>query len=285
MGKAVCLIRKIVQLVALGYGNWVIYRTLRYARSFLVPREVASPSTEKISREQAQYFIQELNGVFQVSNSRALCLHLYYTDVLPEILASPLFVQEKCDLYISVGPEIDGLFFKKLKSFKGRVKVYQFANKGRDIFPFLKIYPELLDANYEWVCKLHSKRSPQIRDGELWRQDLFADLLSLDCRQRLDVGRSDAIIAPKFSLLPVRLFLGANGPMMLKLLEAMRFLRKDCDFLFVSGSMFWFRPASLKKLLKLENLEDYFHERYQIDGNTEHAFERLFYFLATESSV
>ena len=103
MGKAVCLIRKIVQLVALGYGNWVIYRTLRYARSFLVPREVASPSTEKISREQAQYFIQELNGVFQVSNSRALCLHLYYTDVLPEILASPLFVQEKCDLYISVG--------------------------------------------------------------------------------------------------------------------------------------------------------------------------------------
>ncbi len=284
MGKAVSLMKKLVQLLAWGYGNWVIYRTLRYARSFLVPRRVPLQSEEKISHDQAQNLIRELNGAFKASNRKALCLHLYYTDVLQEILTSEIFLQEKCDLYISIGPNIDTQFFKHLQPLKGRVKVYQFANKGRDIYPFLKIYPELLDGDYEWVCKLHSKRSPQMRDGELWRQDIFADLLSLDGLRRLNEESSSAIIAPKHSLLPVPLFLGANGPTMLKLLEDMGTVRKDCEFLFVSGTMFWFRPASLKKLLKLKNVEDDFNKSYQIDGNTEHAFERLFYFLATESS-
>ncbi len=276
-------LRKLVKLTASGYSGWILYRVRRYLRSFAGLPLAAPRAAENLSASQIHSIMSEFNGAFRVSSSKAMCIHLYYTDVIQEILTSHFYLEEKCDLYISIGPQVTVEFFNRLKAFKGTVKIYQFENMGRDIFPFLKIYPDLANANYQWVCKLHSKRSPQIRDGELWRRDIISDLLSLQARSKLQTDRVPAIVAPQYGLLPVELFMGGNAPTMRKLLEDMGLERSNMDFLFISGSMFWFRPQSLKKLLNLKNVETYFTDAYRIDGNAEHAFERLFYFIAQES--
>ncbi|MBY0383709.1 rhamnan synthesis F family protein [bacterium] len=224
------------------------------------------------------------NKAFLGNSKKALCIHLYYTEVADEIYRQPGLKKEQVDFYISLGTQVDSEFFKNLEFLKGRVKIYQFANCGRDVYPFLKIYPDLL--KYEWVCKLHSKRSPQIRDGELWRQDLFSDLLSDKTWDLIRKAPNDArIFASQKSLLPVSIFLGGNGSRMKELFKKMHISKDNFDFLFVAGTMFWFRPKALHKLQLLGDPDLLFEsEVSRIDGLTAHAFERLFYFLATETS-
>lgn len=272
---------KALGLVLKGYSGWLFYRAARYFRSYFFPfYRVNSVSPEWLSQAQVQSQMEEFNRVFQKSQPRAVCAHLYYSDVLQELLDQPVVKKERMDFYISLGPSVDKDFFAKLSPYKGQVKLYQFPNRGRDVYPFLKIYPELLA--YEWVCKIHSKRSPQIRDGELWRQDLIGDLLGEKSFERLQTSNSSTrIIAPSNSLLPVSLFIGGNRARMKELLQKMGLVFPQKDFLFIAGTMFWFRPQALQKVLQLGDVDSLFEEESPtIDGLTAHAFERLFYWVA-----
>ncbi len=273
-------LKKLFQLILTGHASWVFYRLRRFLRSLLVV-ESSLQAPRLLSPEQVSAALHELNQSFQVSGQRALCIHLYYTDVLQEILASPLVRNKPVDLHISLGPNVDAEFFKNLSPYKGCVFIYQFSNQGRDVYPFLKIYPQLLNCGYAWVCKLHSKRSPQIRDGELWRKDLFKDLLSLEMAEAVESASSAKVLfAAENSVLPVGPFLGTNGPRMRELLSLMDLAVSDLDFMFVAGTMFWFRTEALRPLLKLDSVDDLFEEESPtIDGLTAHAFERLFHFI------
>lgn len=282
MKKTLEYVMKALGLVLKGYGGWIVYRAARYVRSYFSPTSRAHHSTseEWLRPAEAQAMIQEFNQAFKKTHTTALCLHLYYGDVLKEVLDQPLVKTQAMDFYISLGPNVDRKIFGNLAPYKGRVKLYQFSNRGRDVYPFLKIYPELMD--YQWVCKIHSKRSPQIRDGELWRQDLIGDLLGEDSLARLqNCDSSQPLIAPQNSLLPGSLFMGANRPRIQELLQKMGLAFPQKDFVFVAGTMFWFRPRAFKRLLQLGDVDLLFEEESPtIDGLTAHAFERFFYLIA-----
>lgn len=277
MGRILFFAQKFINLVVAGYGGWIVYRLCRYLRSYLYSAPDFNAKTF-LAPHQVRDEMQKINSQFRCRSRRAIVVHLYYSELISEILQSQLLQNEQLDLHISLGPQVHSSFFTQLEKYSGAVALYQFENKGRDVFPFLKVYSTILPYNYEWLCKLHSKRSPQIRDGELWRKDLFCDLLSIKTFNILS-SSSQRIISPRQAFLPVALFLDGNEARMREILKRLN-LEVSWDFLFIAGTMFWFRPEGLRQLLQLQPFEDLFEpERDTLDGLTAHAFERLFFYI------
>lgn len=283
MKRPLSLIFKAIKLILAGYSGYFLYRSGRFLRALINRSSIDFNNCRSLTSLEIFQIIETFNTQFRPTSQKALVVHAYYPDTFQEILKSPLVQQEPVDLWISVSDLVTADFFESLKIFKGRVKLFYLENKGRDVYPFLKIMPELASANYEWVCKLHSKRSPKQIDGELWRRDLYRELLSLQTSQKLNSTALN-ILAPRQSLLPVDLFMGGNFLKMRELFQLLNVpVTEPYQFLFIAGTMFWLRPQSLNRLLSLtESLDSLFEPEIDvIDGTTAHAFERIFYYLAT----
>ena len=110
----------------------------------------------------------------------AIHAHIFYIDLLKEILKKTNNIPIKFDLYISTNKK------KKMKFIKSYTDLYSKANivsikiiknKGRDILPFLIQMREVID-KYKYLCHLHSKKSPTSPEiGRKWLTYLFNNLL------------------------------------------------------------------------------------------------------------
>ncbi|MCB9072195.1 MAG: hypothetical protein H6623_01140 [Bdellovibrionaceae bacterium] len=229
----------------------------------------------------------ELRKNFQSKNRRAMVLHLFYPEILSEILHQDIFIGESFDFYITIPSQVSPLFFEQLKQHQLNAYVTIVENKGRDVLPFLQILP-LLMGKYEWVCKLHSKKSLHSVEGKIWRQEVFAALLRSRVLDILDKASQDVgIFAPPDSLLPLDLFLGSNEGNMKIILQRLRYSDlKVTDYQFVAGTMFWFRPQALIFLSnRISELIPLFtEEQSAIDGLMPHAFERIFSLVAEQNN-
>lgn len=153
-------------------------------------------------------------------------------------------------------------------------------NRGRDMWPFVRVVQLGLVGDYDAVLKLHTKSSVHRVDGDAWRDRLMDSLcpsaegigLILELLQRdPDVG----MVAPEGAVLG-REFWGANGPMT-EALAARTGISVERDLVwFPGGSMFWSRPAPLNRLRDARlTIEDFEHEAVSIDGTAAHALERF----------
>jgi lipopolysaccharide biosynthesis protein len=85
------------------------------------------------------------------------------------------------------------------------------------------------------------------------------------------------IIGPQGHVVPYDYFWEPNSENVIKLSRLLNISTENIEFLYVAGSMFWFRPDALANLLNLElHSRDFEHEKGQIDGTLAHAIERLF---------
>ena len=154
------------------------------------------------------------------------------------------------------------------------------SNRGRDMWPFVRVLELGLVGDYDAVLKLHTKASVHRIDGDAWRDRLLdslcpspdgiAQILEL-LRRDTDIG----MIAPAGAVLG-REFWGSNGPMV-DALAARTGIGVDPERVwFPGGSMFWARPGPLNRLRDARlTIEDFEHEAVSIDGTTAHALERF----------
>lgn len=105
----------------------------------------------------------------------AIVLHLYYQDLWEEFKSKivPL-LNESVHLYITVNDDSD--YIKDMKLYAKEVIVLK--NKGMDFGPFVYMWNKIKDSNYEYVVKLHGKKSVTATQrigrnfGAVWRTEL-----------------------------------------------------------------------------------------------------------------
>lgn len=216
----------------------------------------------------------------------ALHLHVYYPELLAEIV-NRLAVNKICpDLFISMANEhARPQIVSELKNYKGRVVDIQLVpNCGRDIGPLLTAFGPRLVADYDVVGHIHTKMSANVKDaamGKTWYRFLLENLLGGESGAMADailtkMGR-DSSIGLAFPDDPYVVGMCANRVFAEKLAARMGFQTVTDNFVFPVGTMFWARASALAPFVNL-NLawSDYPEEPLPYDGSVLHALERLF---------
>ena len=221
----------------------------------------------------------------------AVVLHLYYLEMWDEF-ASLLEAQTfEFDLWVTLSRDAeDGVRAKALRdmitSRFARAQVHILPNHGRDIFPFVWLVRSGVLAPYSAVCKLHSKKSPHLSDGDAWRQNLTEGILGEpeQTRRRLETF----ITTPGAGFWVAEgqhyegdIHWGVNHARATALMARRGLSLPDAELSFPAGSIYWIGQAMIAQIAALDlDAADFEPEQALVDGTTAHALERLFGSLA-----
>lgn len=210
----------------------------------------------------------------------AVVAHLFYLDLLPEILDCQAVLPDSAPLHLTV-PRDRVEQARRLTQDIPAVTIHPCENRGRDIAPFVALLNAGVFDPYDAVLKLHTKRSPHLLDGEIRRKLLFAMLAG----ERNATWRMlTAFETPDTGLLgwaecyrATPSYWMANKARVRSLARQMNVPDDAVRLGFFEGSMFWFRPTALARLRALQlTPEDFEPESRQLDGTLHHAIERCF---------
>lgn len=218
----------------------------------------------------------------------AVCLHLYYTELWPELWGQLCMLPEPFDLLLTVPDFALTPRLQHIVADCPRARFLLSPNRGRDVLPWLRLLQQGAFSGYEVVCKLHGKNSPHTTQAQRWRQDSVGSIVG-------DRGNAAALLAEMRADPSV----GVLGPLATAVLPAhdawqhqnqrhLRFLtarlNRGSDGAaaagaaqpFFAGTMFWFRPAALQPLVRMDlQPGDFAPEMGQTDGTLAHALERF----------
>ncbi|MDP3414618.1 rhamnan synthesis F family protein [Falsiroseomonas sp.] len=209
----------------------------------------------------------------------ALVVHAYYPELLSEVIACRDVLPAGTKLLVTVPADREYAAAAQLGGVPD-ASLYPVENRGRDIAPFMTLLNSGAFEPFDAVLKLHTKRSPQLRDGDTRRRLLFT-LLAGEPHHTARI--LSAFMDPQVALVgwraafrTARPYWMGNESRVATLAQAMN--AGDAARLgFFEGSMFWFRPAALDRLRRLDLTPvDFEAEAGQLDGTLHHALERLF---------
>ncbi len=121
------------------------------------------------------------------SGRAALVAHVFYPDLLPEILARWASLPEGAGLILTAPTDRVAAVSAALRT---EALIVPVANRGRDVAPFINVLNSGALTGYDVVLKLHTKRSRHLRDGEIRRRLLFAALAGSRRRVQAVLRRS-----------------------------------------------------------------------------------------------
>lgn len=226
-------------------------------------------------------------SVTSLNGSVALHIHVHYVDVLEDVF--------KRLQYNSFCPEI----FITLSDKNSVEEVYECAqgynvklenvvktpNIGRDVGPFLTEFLKKLDAKYEIVGHLHTKKSLFTGGdtvGKVWSNFLFENLLGGEnggamMDKVLTKFAEDSSIGMVYPSDPNIVSWTKNDWIAEEYSQKMGYGKLPNEVNFPIGTMFWSRVEALRPFIDLDlHWSDYPVEPVGIDGTMLHALERLF---------
>jgi lipopolysaccharide biosynthesis protein len=222
----------------------------------------------------------------------ALHLHVYYPDLLPDMLERLDQNRVRPDLFISVPAEGTRRNVQAAlsESYSGKVVEIQVVpNRGRDIGPFLTAFGETFVDRYDIVGHLHTKKTADIQDEAMaknWRLFLLENLLGGKSRiadvllARMQADPSIGIVFPDD---PNITGWGKNLPAAQAVAQKLDLNPLPKNFLFPVGTMFWARVEALRPLFDLRlEWQDYPAEPLPYDGSILHALERILPFVTAK---
>jgi lipopolysaccharide biosynthesis protein len=222
----------------------------------------------------------------RIQGELAIVVHVFHYELWEEIAAAFRDIPQSFDLYCTVIRR-EG-FDRLVADIQARfpnAQVLCFPNHGRDIFPFVHLVNSGIFSNYAAVCKLHTKKSVHLEDGDRWRSELIQGILPSSERIR---GVLDAFLAdPKMgavvsdsNLMAHPHLWGANRPRVTDELGRIGIAADRYKLSFPGGSMYWIKPEALRLLQSMNFCaEDFEREEGQLDGTLAHAIERIMGFL------
>ncbi|PBC24102.1 MULTISPECIES: rhamnan synthesis F family protein [unclassified Mesorhizobium] len=230
----------------------------------------------------------------------AVCAHIYYIDMLDEMLDLTENIPVPYDFIATTDTsekqaKIEALLAKRPGINKAIVRIVE-QNRGRDMSSlFISLRDLLVDDRYDLVCRLHTKKSPQVQSSRsnLFKRHLLENLLNTRgyVHNVLDLFQDNASIG---LVIPPLIHISyptmgrvwfSNRP---KVEETARLLNIDVKFddttpVAAYGTMFWFRPRALRKLFEHRwKWEDFNAEPHHVDGGLAHALERLTAYAAQD---
>jgi len=252
------------------YGYGYLQATGNVAKKFIISS----------SKKDLSIAVKPLFENFQRQHKTAIILHLYYEELWEEISLYLDNLSLDFDLFISLPKNAEKIHDVISERFP-LANFYECQNRGRDIGPFLKIFSEINKLGYSYICKIHTKKSSHRKDGDNWRNELYEELLGSPEQIQLikiyldqhDVG----IIGPKDNLLSTEQFIGGNQEWINNLADKLNLMYYGEPFIFIAGTMFWFKPEALAPILRLQLSEmDFSVENGEVDATLAHALERFF---------
>jgi lipopolysaccharide biosynthesis protein len=231
----------------------------------------------------------------------AVCVHVYYTDMLEEIFALTDTIPVPYDFIATTDTETKKAVIED--ALAGRDKIRNVIvriveqNRGRDMSAlFITCRDLFLDDRYSLVCRLHSKKSPQVASGQanLFKRHMFENLLNSEgyTTNVLDMFHEKPWVG--VAVPPV---IHISYPTMGRSWFANRGKAEDVKKLLdvkvpfdpdtpvaAYGTMFWFRPQALRKLFAHSwKWDDYNAEPDHVDGGLAHAQERMICYVAQDA--
>ena len=210
----------------------------------------------------------------------AIILHVYYIDVLEEIIPYLKKINIEFKLFVTTSfdkkDKVDSMLSKNFEDYD----ILIVTNRGRDVLPFLKIMPNVIDEGFKVFLKLHTKKSLHREDGNVWRNEIFESLLSPTkvgefCRL-LHTSDNIGMIGPAGHIIPMETYFGSNRSKIIRLANRMGINESQVlQTPFIAGTMFYSKIDSVLPLLNLATSEEDFEiESGQVDGTLAHAIER-----------
>ncbi len=222
------------------------------------------------------------------THDTAVILHMYYPELWDEINSYLSNLNGQFDFFISI-PESVKLDINDILKHYPYAHIYRCKNYGRDIAPFIQIFKSIYQLNYQYICKIHTKRTSHRENGAQWRRDLLDKLLgSRDIIEKAKAmlnSTGTGLLAPRGHILPARQYIAENEGNVARLAKMAAINYENNDFDFIAGSMFWFKPLALAPLIFMDiKDEDFGEEKGLKDGTLAHAFERFIGLLILKNS-
>jgi len=231
----------------------------------------------------------------------AVCVHVYYTDMLDEILALVDTIPCAYDFIATTESEAKKALIEQAVSGRGRVtnvvvRVVE-QNRGRDMSAlFITCRDLFLDDRYDLVCRLHTKKSPQVwaARANMFKRHMFENLLNSPgyTSNVLDLFRDRPSVGVAVPPL-VHIAFPTMGHVWFVNRERVEALAQELGLgvhfdattpVGAFGGMFWFRPRALHKLFAHPwQWTDFDGEPYPHDGSLGHALERLICYVAQDA--
>ncbi|WP_199089692.1 rhamnan synthesis F family protein [Bosea sp. ASV33] len=207
----------------------------------------------------------------------AVLVHVFYPEVWDEILAVLDSLPAGAPIIVTA-PRHQAAEIAALAKGNPLVEIVETPNRGRDIAPFLQVLQSGQLDRFDAVLKIHTKKSPHLRQGNLRRRVLFTALagssgvVSRVLKQFLDPNVG--MVGPSIYFRTAPVYWMDNRRRVEELAARMGTVGK---LGFFEGSMFWFRPAAFAPLRSLALTgADFEEEAAQLDATFHHAIERVF---------
>ncbi len=252
----------------------------------LNPSQFHSRLTVPAAEIQRQLFQKTV----EQHHDTVVILHLFYTELWQDVSRYLKNIPVPFDLYVSIpdGKE-DTAAEAVLRDYQNAF-IYRSPNRGRDVAPFVAIYSAIASLDYQYLCKVHTKKSHHLHDGDAWRDYLFQELIgSADRVQAIfDNFQQDptlGMIVPKgFLYSGIDINSMMNQAVLDQLSERLGVGYNRFRFDYPAGSMFWCRAGCLRKLGEAGiETTDFPEEHGQLNRTLAHGIERYFGILTMDS--
>jgi lipopolysaccharide biosynthesis protein len=231
----------------------------------------------------------------------AVCAHVYYTDMLGEIFSLTDTIPVPYDFIATTDTEVKRAMIVEAaanqKNIQNVVVRVVEENRGRDMSAlFITCRDLFLDDRYSLVCRIHTKKSPQVHraQGELFKRHMFENLLNSEgyTTNVLDMFYDKPWIGVAVPPV-VQISYWTMGHAWYANRESAERVKKLLDLkvpfdpdtpVAAYGTMFWFRPRALRKLFAHPwKWTDYNAEPQHVDGGLAHVQERLICYVAQDA--
>jgi lipopolysaccharide biosynthesis protein len=226
----------------------------------------------------------------------AVCAHVYYPDVLEEILVRTHNIPTAYDLFITTATAENKAVIEARCAESGiaaDVRVVQ-QNRGRDMSSlYIDLKDVVIDGGYDLICRLHSKRSPQVNSstGTYFKHYIFDAVLASPAytSHLLDFLVTNPHVGMAFAPM-IHTGYATMGNGWFQNRDVFKRIMSDlsCDVpkepyspIAAYGTVYWFRPEALLPLFEGHyGYEDYNLEPNHFDGGLAHGQERAMTYIA-----
>ena len=239
--------------------------------------------------------ILDLNNNFNIKKLEKEILvliqvHIYYTDLLEEIVEKVNNIPVPYDLYITTNTQDKKIYIENYLKENSNANNYEILitpNKGRDVIPFLLQLKDIL-FKYKYLCHLHTKKHGE--KGKYWQHYLYENLLGNKniIKQILsDFENHDKLgfIFPEHFYVTIGYAYNYNRlnwyyiNNIFEILFPNMKIKAGKIINYPVGNMFWARIDAIYQIFTDKIIKLVPKERGQKDGTILHAIERIWVYL------